>query len=495
MKSAFRQSFLLFFFLANISLVNLYPIGEKPGGDSQQGIQFKSEYNLYVYPVLYKLPEDKKYIKNIFTSIILDRLKLIKNVAIQNPAPQSIVYPKDIKSEDPRQEFLRGKIPKVRRFDLKVRLRRFPREIKKPEKLLSDHSLARFFVTEDLHWVGAVEKAGGLYRFNVYVFRNGKLLYKNSTGCSEIQISERLRQMTTDLYFKLSGEETGLLEVTANEKKASVYLNEQYIGSTPLGQTPAFLGENTVTVIKNGFEKWSKKIHIEKNVPLKIFAKLEGSNGKGKVRVISSLKNVDVYFDVEHVGKTPVTIEHVNDGTHRLRLHKDGFIDYYKTVTIDSKSEEALIKARLQPGDSIKYYDINRRVLGPLTFEKLFKVSAFVTMVSGLTGLIFELERQNALDSLRAFDYKKSLGYTLSSADLSNYSSLQKNGQLFSGLETGFFIGTGVFAITTIYFFIRYIGSQDLKIAQTDYRRPSSKVSMAFNFEPHAMQFSCRYIF
>ncbi|MDH4199739.1 MAG: PEGA domain-containing protein [Spirochaetia bacterium] len=458
-------------------------------------IKYKDLYSLFVYPTFYKLPDEKKYIKSIFQAILLDRLQIAKSIVISNPKPEKITYPPDNITEDPRETFLSGNPPKPERFDLQIKpVNKFPEAIIEPKLLLDDSSQAEFFMPEDLHLLSSIENKNDLYLINIRIFRNGNLIYEDKMTSLEIDISKNILNFAGKISSGISGVNTGILNISSNIEKSSVYLNEQYMGYAPLEINEVPVGENDISVRKDGYITWSKPVSLSKDQKMDIVADMQKEISTAELDVSTQQEKCDVYMDAEYRGQAPVTIKNILPGFHRIRITKDGFIDNYQSIKVDSENTKFHIFAKLIPGKSTDYYNLNRKAIGPYTFEQLYKASIFSSMFGGLGGLFFEIQRQNAQSNISLYNYKVAKnGYTLTSRDLEYYAAYQKNIPVYTSLEIGFLSAGAVCLLSAIYFYIRYVDSQDLKVASLSPSRQNILFQFQIQNQGAAFSFSNRW--
>jgi hypothetical protein len=453
-------------------------------------IQYKPQYTLFVYPPFYTLPVKNKYIRDIFSSILLDQLQLNKVVYVKDPAPVAIFYPDNILQEDPYKSYMTGELPAPEHFDFQAKMiYDFPPAImKEPEKMLTDPDLSRFFLPEDMYLVSSMEQVTEnqheMFTFQVQIYRNGKLLFKNKVSTNEADISKNLIVFAREISTHITGARTGSLMIKSDIEKASVYINERYMGYTPLFIENAVIGKNTVSVRKEGYGAWQRQILIEDDKKTEITAVLEKIKSENRVTIISTPEKCDVFFDVDYKGQTPLIIENVTNGIHRVQIQKEGFIDSFKTIFVNADKQEYEVSTQLDPGKTKEYYNINRPVIGSLSYEQLFKISALVTTISGLSGLFSQIQQENLqIDLNRYLDDH-------GNDDPGLISKQQSNIDVYKGLKTGFYIGGGVFLAITLYFFIKYIGIQDMPIAGlTSGQDNGNRVFLSLNPEQNAFQF------
>lgn len=143
----------------------------------------------------------------------------------------------------------------------------------------------------------------------------------------------------------------GGIEVTSVPSGADVELDGHIAGTTPciLGVAA---GIHTVSVKKNGYKFWKRKI-ILTGGKMNITAELEalspgaptasqsqtsGTVASGTIHVISSPTGVGVYVDDDFKGNTPVTLN-LKPGQHSVRLFAKDYQNWWKPVTIVAGSE------------------------------------------------------------------------------------------------------------------------------------------------------------
>ncbi len=101
---------------------------------------------------------------------------------------------------------------------------------------------------------------------------------------------------------------------------ASVFINGRYVGIAP-GTFTAPVRESIVTLHRHGYEPWSELIAAELTDPLRVdlqpLSRLE-------LTVLSKPSAATVFLDNEFRGHTPLTLQGVTPGAHKLRLEREG---------------------------------------------------------------------------------------------------------------------------------------------------------------------------
>jgi hypothetical protein len=132
---------------------------------------------------------------------------------------------------------------------------------------------------------------------------------------------KRTFQLLLTLWFFLAPawaqEATGVLVVKANVVGATVFLDNQPLGKTPLQQEVS-AGAHSLRVSARHFDPWVAKVHITagktttKNVEL--------FEGGGSVEFIVEPVGAEVFIDGKRAGTAPIRLTDLPTGTHRYVL-------------------------------------------------------------------------------------------------------------------------------------------------------------------------------
>jgi len=141
----------------------------------------------------------------------------------------------------------------------------------------------------------------------------------------------------------------GKVRVTSEPTHASVYLDGEYQGTTPLTIRRVSVGKHRIRVAKEDYRDWSETIFVERGKTSYVFARLEPSYHyrKGSIRVSSQPSQARVFIDGVDKGKTPLTIRRLKAGWHEVGVIKEGYRIYVKDVYV-GKRERAYLEAELE---------------------------------------------------------------------------------------------------------------------------------------------------
>ncbi|MEK7605180.1 MAG: PEGA domain-containing protein [Patescibacteria group bacterium] len=159
----------------------------------------------------------------------------------------------------------------------------------------------------------------------------------------------------------LTGKDKGALQVTASPQ-SKVYLNNKYIGQTPLcrcnSDEMVATGDYTIRVVPNTgtFNEFQEKITIGKSILTVVDRKFgNGATSEGSIITLEPLKDgakpqllitsipdkAEVLLDNSSSGFTPLFLQNLTDSDHELILRKSGYTD--KKVRIRTPNGYKLI--------------------------------------------------------------------------------------------------------------------------------------------------------
>jgi len=167
--------------------------------------------------------------------------------------------------------------------------------------------------------------------------------YKLSTGDHSVVVKKNDYQdyrttvtiepgKTTKVEATLS-EVPATLEVSSDPSGADVYVDSFYKGTTPL-TIQLSPGSHTVRITKGDYEVYTTTVTLSPGETKSISATLKPAYGY--LNVESDPSGAKVYVDGDYVGTTPLEDYKLSPGEHTLRITKDGYEEYTKTVTVEA---------------------------------------------------------------------------------------------------------------------------------------------------------------
>lgn len=449
-------------------LPSAYPRGEEP--PFQGKVIYPQYYAFKIYPIYYQLSEEKKYIKNIFQSILSDNLAIQQVVYIEEAQPVKIYYPLETtaQGEDPRSAYLQNQPPPPKLFPL--RYLREPNSPLQTYETLSGsgakESLGEILNPNEFHLFQSIRAKNKTdYIIETTLFYGSTLLLHRRIVAQEDAFSDAAAKVSSQIRDVISGPKTGAITVFSNVERSSVYLNDTFLGKTPLSFSHLIPGSYTLRVVKDGHKDWEAEVAIVENKTRRYSAEMEEVSGELSMRIISNPEKSDVFININYAGQTPLLLDNLPPGQYRVRLVREGYIDQYLTINLQEGGSEKTYYFNLKKGDPKEVYTPNREVIGGITYRQLFKGSSFVTGALALSGLYLTTLSRNAENEALARESYSGGSPSPSEADKIDalYAEADAKGNAANYLYAGAALTGGV----SLYFFYKYVESRDLKIAST----------------------------
>jgi len=448
---------------------------ENPRIPNDRGtVIYPSYYQLNIYPVVYKLSDTKLYLPKIIKTVIHDRLKLLVKAYIPDPIASRIYYPLQsdkVTAEDRLEEALLKSPPPDHFYPIKIYSASLKPRVADPERLATTQWEHLSLASEEFHLFIAIEEYQHDHYLITYtlVFRQ-KVLAQDRLETTEDEIIESVERLAIILRSKISGGKTGSIRVESPVEGVSVYLNDTYIGKTPVETKELTIGRYRLLMKKEGYTEKSRNIEILEGKTTRVKDSLDLQIEKGEVTIYTAPGEAEVYLDVTYAGKTPLSIKDIPSGIHRIRISKPGYIDKYLTVDISQENFSKEFNVQLRKGNNERFYTVNRPVLGKLTNNHLYSSFLGLSILTGGAALYLWTQEKSMVSELELLNSQT----TLTPFETSRIATLQKLIPRYRTYHTAGFITSGVSITLAVYFFIRLVSSRDLPVAldQPDERYP-----------------------
>ncbi len=137
----------------------------------------------------------------------------------------------------------------------------------------------------------------------------------------------------------------GSVSVISDPPAATVYLDGRPLGATPILIKEVAVGEHMINLSKAGFADLDQKVNVKGNETADVNVRLTPL--AFSIKVLSVPDNAEVFWDETSRGATPVTIENITQGMHKVRIVKEGYEE--QTDTLDIKTSLTEKSYRLSP--------------------------------------------------------------------------------------------------------------------------------------------------
>lgn len=436
-------------------------------------IQYPESYQVFVYKPVHTVDAKQEYFIRITDQLLRDNLSIQKQVYVPDPAPVKIFYPypplKDASGrpiEDPHSNFTGVNPPPPGYYDLKWQQVKYARFNAATDfKNIKGDGLRKS--TYHLFQKYSPASESHSYRLSLYLYYADTLISEQSYEFNEEQAVAVTREASRVIRQKLSGPKAGTLQITCNEDRASVYIDNHFIGKTPISYAHLPPLKYTVTIRKEGFEAFKKKVIVPSNKQIEVQAQLKPITGKGELNIITSPLEAQVYLGVIYKGQTPLVLHDVPYGIHRLHIKKEGYISRYKSIELNEKNRKSQLKISLSKGSNDQFYRVNPPVVLGLTYKDLFYGGLGFSAVSAASALYFLIQRDKVEEQLYR-DLSTSDPDQFTANDYALIDSAGNKSNRYQNSATGLFIAAGTGLVLSVVMFIKYLESQDLEIASVE---------------------------
>jgi len=155
-------------------------------------------------------------------------------------------------------------------------------------------------------------------------------------------------------FSLFGGSSRATLDITSEPAGASVFIDEDSRGVTPLQKLEATVGEHALRVQKAGYQVHRAPLKIEGRSPEPVHVVLKPTE-HGVLVVASKPDGASVHLDGEYRGNTPLRLEDLEPQTYSLRLSKTNFADWSQEVTL--KPKETLTVEAVLGHREVAYYE------------------------------------------------------------------------------------------------------------------------------------------
>jgi Domain of unknown function (DUF4384)/PEGA domain len=201
---------------------------------------------------------------------------------------------------------------------------------------------------------------------------------------------------------------TGTLQLSSNPSGADVYVDDTFVGISPLSRTEISEGRHTVRISQDGYNDFITTVEIARGRTLKLDATLRAQVRTGSLKLTSNVRNASVFIEGRKVGNAPLDTD-LNAGTYNIRVTAPGYDDYTGTVTIRSgvaitqnitlNSQQVTVNLRANVDNGQVYLDgvpQGGLVQGGLSFSVPRGVHELVIISSGYRAYVKNIDFQSS---------------------------------------------------------------------------------------------------
>jgi len=430
-------------------------------------ITYKNDYTLKLFPSFYKIDSKREYYINTIEAILIDNLRTIKEIYIEKPVITEIKYPytseKNNKIEDSRQKILSSLSDQPHYFPLVIKkLDSMPEEFKVFPQYANKPDQFSINTQNDLYLFLTIQPLDeNSLNTTLTIYYDKGLFYHGTHILNTASLPSEIEKLVHNIEKKITGPNSGQIFITGTPQDAGIYIDNIYKGKLPLTVENLRIGSHILTIRKTGYKEKIENIVIDKNKLLKINIALNNNTEGQSIKIISKPEGAEIYLDVDYLGKTPVTLTLSEKGRHRLKITKDGYLDYNSNVNIGTNGEQKIF-VNLKRGSNENRYNPDPPLFWKVNNKFMLQTNAILTAGSFFSWLYFTIQKEQALTEI--LSYKNYKGSSLTSSQHSKILELNRQAAQSSRYSQYALYSGTICASMTIFFFVRYVYSQDLNI-------------------------------
>ncbi|BAL80887.1 PEGA domain-containing protein [Caldisericum exile] len=150
------------------------------------------------------------------------------------------------------------------------------------------------------------------------------------------------------VLFKVLSKETGSISINSYPQKASVYINGELKGETPLTVNSLPFGTYEILVRLEGYREYKEEVKLSSSNPNALVNPIL-EHAVFTLSVDSSPTNSDVYVDGVLKGKTPIVIaDLIANQSHLIEVKHENYRDWKQTISVKANDSLNLF-AQLEP--------------------------------------------------------------------------------------------------------------------------------------------------
>jgi hypothetical protein len=153
----------------------------------------------------------------------------------------------------------------------------------------------------------------------------------------------------------------GWIAVSSHPGNASVTLDGDYVGRTPVNSTLNLdtvpPGEHVIALELFGYQPYSTRTNVSSRLVSSVTAELipgSGTFARGNVSVTSDPAGAAIFVDNRSVGISPLTAGDIAAGNHQITLTREGFQDYSTSILVTAGNTSTVSVTLLEVPASLK---------------------------------------------------------------------------------------------------------------------------------------------
>ncbi len=457
---------------------------QESNADSSGRVTWPREYVMEILRPAVSGGEAKNYLSGVVQNLIADQLTLQRSAVTRGRLkPLTIEYSlqrdHDALPQGEREELL-SRYPKPEVLPLRIR-----RELR-----ASPPGAGCAGLEEDRYTLlTSISASAGGVQMKISLCQGSDTLHSQRTNADEQELVAAVQRLVNPVRAKLTGDNFATLRIESNPPQASVYLDDQFLGKTPLDYSYLIPGAYQLVLKRDGYRTVTEPIRPQTGERLHRLLSLEASPSGGSMEISTTPPGAKIYLDADYHGKTPRRLENIPAGTYRLHLLHPEKGELYRSVTLDEKNGTLKIDENLsgfladrQPG-----------LIG-LGYKTWYHMSLVTSAAFFGAGIAFYVWRDAAQEQIFArLSGKPASLYT--QEDLDFVAARNSEYDTRGNYATAFMVSSGVFAVLSLYFYVQHLLSQDEGIVMKSRQPVAGEVEYRLGGLTGPGEFSAHYRF
>ena len=394
--------------------------------------------------------EAKNYLSGVVQNLIADQLTLQRSAVTRGRlSPLTIEYSlqpdHDALPQGEREQLL-SRYPKPDILPLRIR-----RELRvsSPEAECTGLRDDRYTL------LTAITASANRVQVRISLCQGSDLLQSQRTNADEQELVAAVQRLVNPVRAKLTGDNFATLRIESNPPQASVYLDDQFLGKTPLDYSYLIPGSYQLVLKLDGYRTKSEPLKPQTGQHVQRLLALDASPAGGSIDITTAPPGAKIYLDADYYGKTPKRLENISAGTYRLHLLHPEKGEVYRSVTLNEKNGTLKIDENLngfladrQPG------------LMGLGYKTWYQMSLVTSAAFFGAGIAFYVWRDSAQEQIFGrLSGKATSLYTQEDRDF--VAARNSEYDTRGNYATAFMVTSGAFAVLSLYFYVQHLLSQD----------------------------------
>jgi len=209
-------------------------------------------------------------------------------------------------------------------------------------------------------FIGSISKVAEYYSINIRMIDVESSQIEN-TAIRDISgsLGEVLTQAIPEIAREISYEPSdpnnkSIINLTTHPDSARVFLDNKYLGSSPLKFTVSPLDSHNIKIIKEGYEFWSNDYFLERNEEKNIDVYLTRKYSKSQDTESSAIdtstsitinthpSEAKIYLNGDYLGMSPAQKIVAPETQHHIRVSKDNYQEWDNYYTLDVNESKTI---------------------------------------------------------------------------------------------------------------------------------------------------------